>query len=218
MPLSKDFFHGDPNVGLFGFATDKYLFSPDTNLNPGPLKVPAVHSTISSTQLCGMFCAGNSHGILVPSITADFELERIQSQMKKFGVKAHRINSKYTALGNLIIANDKAALVSPVLEHHKKEIEETLGVPVTFSNLLDLEIVGSLCVATNKGFLLSMYASDEDFNLLKKVLGTNGDIGTINFGGQFVRSGLIANSQGALIGSRTTGPELARIEEALGFL
>ena len=39
-----------------------------------------------------------------------------------------------------------------------------------------------------------------------------------DFGSEFVRSGLIANSSGAIIGNRTTGPELARIEEALGFL
>ena len=39
-----------------------------------------------------------------------------------------------------------------------------------------------------------------------------------NFGFPFVKSGLIANSNGYLAGSRTTGIELGRIDEALGFL
>lgn len=218
MALVKDFFHGDPNVGLFGFATDKYFLSPDSNMKPDPLKVPPVHSIISGTPLAGMFCAGNSHGILLPAITAVDEYERISAQMKKLGVNAHILKSKYTALGNLILCNDRAALASPLLLHHKKEIEACLKVPVSFGTLLGLDIVGSVCVATNKGFLLNMHASDEDFSLVKSVLGTDGDIGTINFGGQFIRSGLIANSHGAIIGNSTTGPELARIEEALGFL
>jgi len=33
-----------------------------------------------------------------------------------------------------------------------------------------------------------------------------------------VGSGLIANSRGYLAGSETTGPELGRIEDALGYL
>ena len=43
-------------------------------------------------------------------------------------------------------------------------------------------------------------------------------IGTVNHGSPVIGSGLIANSKGAIIGNQTTGIEMGRIEEALGFL
>ncbi len=218
MSLKKGSFHGDPNIGLFAFATDKYIFSPDDNIDAEHLNVPLVASTISGTQLSGMFAAGNSHGIILPVMADKLEIKRISTQMKKLGVNVLCLESKSNTFGNLILCNDKAALASPELEPYKKKIEDCLKVPVTFGKILDMDIVGSVCITTNKGFLLNMHASDEDFELVKKVLGTEGDIGTVNFGGPFVRTGLVANSVGAIAGSMTSGPELSRIEEALGFI
>ncbi|MCK5594541.1 MAG: translation initiation factor IF-6, partial [Candidatus Aenigmarchaeota archaeon] len=128
------------------------------------------------------------------------------------------IGTNNTALGNLIIANDKAAVISTLLEEHKDEISEALKVPVIVSDLMDLSIVGSICISTNKGFLMNMHAEKEDFELVEKNIKVDGDIGTVNFGGPFVRTGLIANSKGYIVGNQTTGPEVARIDEALGFV
>ena len=218
MSLKKGSFHGDPNIGLFAFATDRYLFAADDSINVDNLKVPVVASTISGTQLCGMFAVGNSNGIILPVMVDKLEIKRISTQMKKLGVNVLCLESKSNTFGNLILCNDKAALASPELKPFKKKIEACLKVPVTFGKILDMDIVGSVCIATNKGFLLNMHAGDNDFEFVKKVLGTEGDIGTVNFGGQFIRSGLAANSSGAITGSRTSGPELSRIEEALGFI
>jgi len=44
------------------------------------------------------------------------------------------------------------------------------------------------------------------------------DVGTVNHGTRLVGAGTVANSQGVLVGQNTTGPEMARIEESLGFL
>jgi translation initiation factor 6 len=44
------------------------------------------------------------------------------------------------------------------------------------------------------------------------------DIGTINYGGPLVGSGLVANASGYVAGQQTTGPELGRIEDALGYI
>ena len=43
-------------------------------------------------------------------------------------------------------------------------------------------------------------------------------IGTVNHGYPVIGSGLVANTKGAIIGKLTTGIEMGRIEEALGFL
>jgi len=44
------------------------------------------------------------------------------------------------------------------------------------------------------------------------------DVGTVNFGSPLVGSGILANSRGYVAGDETTGPELGRIEDALGFM
>ncbi|OYV09323.1 MAG: translation initiation factor 6 [Methanosaeta sp. NSP1] len=51
-----------------------------------------------------------------------------------------------------------------------------------------------------------------------RVFGLPIDVGTVNMGSPLVGSGLLANSKGYLAGFETSGPELGRIEDALGFL
>ena len=220
MTVVKAEFHGDPNVGLFGMATDKYVIVPDSNMDTSILNVPAVYSTVTETELIGLFIAGNSNGVIIPSIMTAREIERLTSGLKKINknINILKLETVKTCIGNLIVCNDNAAIISPLLEKHKAAISKCLQVPVVIGKLIDLEIVGSLCVATNKGFIMTIEGKDCDFEFLKNNLKVGGDIGSVNFGGVFIKSGIIANSHGALIGKFTTGPEIARIEEALGFL
>jgi len=59
--------------------------------------------------------------------------------------------------------------------------------------------------------------SDEK-KMLESVFGVDVHIGTVNHGVPLIGSGLIANSEGAIMGTLTTGIEMGRIEESLGFL
>jgi len=43
-------------------------------------------------------------------------------------------------------------------------------------------------------------------------------VGTVGIGISFVGACCIANTKGAIVAENSTGPEMARIEEALGFL
>jgi len=61
--MFKISFGGDPNIGLYGFATDKYYFSgfPRTGGKAAEsLKVRTVPAMIMNTYFAGMFAAGNS--------------------------------------------------------------------------------------------------------------------------------------------------------------
>ncbi len=60
--------------------------------------------------------------------------------------------------------------------------------------------------------------SDSEIEILEDVFDLPVDIGTVNFGSPLIGSGLLANSAGYLAGADTTGPELGRIEDALGFI
>jgi translation initiation factor 6 len=213
-------FHGDVNIGLFGFASDKFVILPDKTLDTSVLDVPPVTSTISDTQLIGLFLVGNSKGIVFPKIVEESERENILSSLRELGLEVNTVvlKSKYTALGNLIVCNDKGAIVSDLLKSSRRTIEDALDVEVVIAEIAESKLPGSFCVATNRGFLLSNNGSEDDYELLKDVLKVDGDIGSVNFGSVFVRSGIIANSNGYVVGEMTTGVELSRIDEALGFI
>ncbi len=209
-------FHGDANIGLFGIVTEKYAVLPDECIGVKHLVSKAAYTTVAGTKLCGIFLAGNSHGLLVPQTITERELSALKKSLK--GVTIRMIESKHTALGNLVLSNDRGAVISPLLREHAEEISKCLKVKVSVASLLGMNIVRALCIATNKGFLLDMYAGEHEFNLVKNALKADGDIGSVNFGSEFVKSGILANSKGVLVGKATTGPETTRIDEALGFV
>ncbi len=209
-------FQGDPNIGLFGLMTEKYAVLPEPGIGVEFLVKKIAYTTIAGTKLCGIFLSGNSNGLIVPETITEREMAALKNTLK--GVNILKIRSKYNAIGNLILCNDKGAIISPLLSASADEIAKCLKVKVAIGSMLDLDIIGAMCVATKKGFLLDMYAEDAEFKFVKDVLGVDGDIGTVNFGSEFVKSGILANSKGVLVGKATTGPETARIDEALGFI
>ena len=120
---------------------------------------------------------------------------------------------------NDILANDNGALVHPDLKNVSvKKISELLGVSVQKGTIASYGTVGMAAVVTNRGCLCHPKTTDEEKQLLEKVLDVDVMIGTVNHGFPMIGSGLIANSKGAIIGKMTTGIEMGRIEEALDFL
>lgn len=214
--FSKARFNGDPNVGLYGFATDKYCLLGlrlQKNIMDEIKKVigkEIIISTLAGTELIGLFAVGNSNGILLPKITEDFELERLK---KMFDINIEVLECKETALGNLILCNDKGCLISRSLAKYKKFIADVLGCDVGIGTIADLDIVGSTAVATNVGCLCHREASEKEMEKIEQILKVKVDVGTVGYGSPFINSGLIVNSKGVLYAEGTTGAELGRIEE-----
>jgi translation initiation factor 6 len=208
MKFAKISVEGDPNIGLRGFATDSYCLLgceiPETEI----LKAPVYQVKISQTELVGIFAAGNSNGIVVPKIIEDDEL----AQLKKLGINVLVLKTKETALGNLILCNDKGALLPPILKDHKKEIEDALGCEAEIATLAGLYILGSCGIATNKGCLIHRDSTEEEAKIVEEILKVKVDVGSFS-GSPFVKSGIIVNSNGVLVGETVTGPELERIFE-----
>ena len=158
---------------------------------------------------------GNSNGIVLSNMVLDEEFEAIK---KKVGdVNVDVIEGRYTAVGNLVLANDKAALASSILPRKAvKKIQDILGVEVVTGRIAKRSYVGSLAVITNSGGVVFAEISEEEEKKLSELFKVDVIPGTVNDGVGFVRSGIIANSKGAIIGSMTTGPELMIISRALG--
>ena len=219
MHILKTNFHNNPNIGLYGFATDSYCILP-TNIPKklvekvsSVLKVPVYQLKIFGTDLIGILVTGNKDILLVPDIIYEDELK----QLKKTGLKFEIISTKFTALGNNIIIKDDLCLVNPELEdstsnqlkkHFKLKKLEVANMPT----------IGSCMILNKEGCLVHRDASEKDVNEISKTLSLKTDIGTVNTGSPYVRTGLIANSNGYIMGNDTTGVEMQRIDSTLGFL
>ncbi|MFH0832973.1 MAG: translation initiation factor IF-6 [Candidatus Aenigmatarchaeota archaeon] len=215
MELMTTNFFGDRNLGLYGFATDEYCFlgfkSKLTKKISKILRVKVFSSTILDTYLAGIFVTGNSRGIVLPKILEEYELKAIDVDVVK-------LESRYTALGNLILMNDSGIILSPLLRNKKPQIENFFKIPCRITTIAGMNMVGSLAIATNKGCLTAPKITETEKKILEETLRVPIDIGTVSFGTQFVKSGIIANSNGFLASDTSSGPELGRINEALGFL
>jgi translation initiation factor 6 len=151
--------------------------------------------------------------MLLPNSVREEELTVIQSC---FNGKITLMDTKKTAHGNLVLANDYGAIVDPrIKEAQIEKISETLGVPVVSSTIADLPYVGALAVATNKGVLAHPLLKEEEKKILEKIFKVPVDVGTVNCGVPYVGTGLIANSHAAVAGSMTTGPEMFIIGNAM---
>ena len=93
-----------------------------------------------------------------------------------------------------------------------------LAVDVASTTVAGQDVVGSLAVANDQGVLLHPDVTPDEAMLIEDVLGVKPMVGTVSFGSPYVGAGVCASNAGAISGTQTTGPELNRIEDALGFL
>ena len=156
----------------------------------------------------------NSNGILVSRLAEDFEVHELKAAT---GMNVSRLESRFTAVGNLVVANDRYALVSPVLDHVAlSQIKDVLGTEVERMSIGEYHQVGSFVVATNAGAAVYPGLEEKEVKKIGSLLGVDAYPTSVNSGVPYVASGLIANSRNAIAGSQTTGPELVFITRALG--
>jgi translation initiation factor 6 len=211
---------GNSLLGVFARCTEKVVLVPQEvgeadrlTLEAG-LKVEAVQMQIGGASILGSLIAANSNGFVATHHAGDKDLEFLREHGR-----ARRLPARINAAGNVILVNDSAALVHPGLSSKACEtIEKTLGVMVEKGTIGGLRTVGMAGVATNKGLLVHPRISEEEIAVLERLFGLPVDVGTVNLGSPLVGSGVLANGQGYFAGSETSGPELGRIEDALGFL
>ncbi len=212
---------GNPNLGVFMRANDKFALAPDgcsakfSSILKTALEVEVLKTSISGTSLLGAMVAMNNNGIVLPKNVYKAEVKAF----KGLGMNTTVLDDKLTALGNLLLVNDNGGIIGKnFTKKSKKKIEDTLDIEVESSMLANFRTVGAVGVATNKGAVIHPMVTEEDLELVESLLKVYVDVGTINRGVGFVRTGLVANSNGAVMGQQTTGPEIARIEDVFGFL
>ena len=208
-----------PNVGLFLRANDNTLLIPFGFADTKTKKIKEylnvkkiMHVSIAGTRLIGPMTVMNNNGMLLPSTASDEEIQIL----RQTGLNVERLQSKFTAIGNLILANDKGAIVSSLFngEVHQS-IRDVLGVPIQTMSICGYVQVGSMVVTTNDGAIVHPNATDREIKSIAEILQVEAEPATINGGSPFLSSGIIANFKSAIVGSLTTGPELIMITRAL---
>jgi len=208
---------GSPNIGVYCFCNEKVAIVPpgltNRKLNQfaETLGVGVCKTTIGGSALVGALVTGNSNSVLVPHIVRDYELERIQEFSKVVIVDA-----KWTALGNVVLANDLGAVVHPDAPREVvKAVNKELAVKPVPGKIGTLSFVGALGIATNKGAILSPNTLGEERSVIESALHVSVELSSTNGGVPFVKSGILANSKGAVVGPLTRGAELMQISRTL---
>ena len=215
-------FAGSSYVGIFARATNDCVLvraDADPDLRDAlsaELDVPAVSTTVGGSSTVGALCTGNENGLLVSNRLTDTERARLEEAID---LPVVELPGRINAAGNVVLANDTGAYVHSDLNAEAIDAVSTaLDVPVEQGELAGTRTVGTAAVATNRGVLCHPKASEGELEFLEELLGVYADIGTVNYGGPLVGAGLLANDAGYVVGEQTTGPELGRIEDALGYV
>jgi len=213
-------FAGDPHIGVFArVLEDLAILAPQApeafrEAIREELGADVVDTTIQDSAIVGALAAGNRRGVVVSGLASREEVARISEYCDVMV-----LDEGMNAAGNIILANDLFAAVNPDLPPETvEEIGSFLGVPVLRLSFAGFRAVGKVAVATNRGVLVHPRANPAEIARLEEAVEIPIGVGTVNMGSGLVGSGLLANSRGYLAGTGTSGFELGRIEEVLGFL
>lgn len=221
MSVLKTNFNGNPNVGLYGYCCNDYCLlgrevpAKKVKEIERVLDVPVHQVTICGTSLIGVFVAGNSKILLVPEIVFDYELK----QLDRLKIDHEIIKSRATALGNNLLCNDNGCLANPEFSaDQKKCIRQALGVSLKPGTIAGLGTVGSLAVLNSRGCIVHRDITSAETRHLEGILGMRCTPSTVNMGSPYIKSGILCNDNGFVVGDASGGPEMANIEQDLGFL
>jgi translation initiation factor 6 len=215
-------FTGSSYVGVFARVVDDLLLvRPDVDDDladalGAELAADVLATTVGGSNTVGSLVAGNENGLLVSERTTDRETARLAETVDR---EVRELPGRINAAGNVILANNYGAYVHPDLPREAvTTIKETLSVPVERGDLADVRTVGTAAVATDTGVLCHPKSRESELQAVEEALDVRADLGTVNYGAPLVGSGLVAGDDGYVVGEETTGPELGRIEETLGFI
>jgi translation initiation factor 6 len=220
MPIDTLDILGSDHIGIHLASVGKVLFHPrelpDVVMEQleTTLQLEMAPISIGGSNLIGALLAGNSNGLAVADIASDNDIDVLTA----FGDVVVMEGGVNTA-GNLLLANEQGCVASPSIPQDGLEIlADVLGVDIIATTIGGQDVVGSLGVVNDQGVLLHPDVASDEVLLIEEILGVPPMVGTVSFGSPYVGAGICASNMGAVAGSETTGPELNRIEDALGII
>ncbi len=224
MAILRSQVFGHSLIGVYLAANNSYILYPPTLLKPLFKKYrniftePFFPLTINNSNLLGVYTASNKYGIIIPYIIKDEELEKLEEFLKEKSKSSQVcvLKSIDNAFGNLILCNDKGAIISSFLKDYREEIENTLNVETVVYEFANNYLPGSISLANNKGCVVHPLSTDEQIDYITSILKVDEvDVSTVNRGVPYLSSGAIVNDKSGIFGNDCTGPELIRITSVL---
>ena len=220
MPIATGDLLGHSQVGVYASVVGDVLFLPlalpavDIERVETSLQMESTLLTVGGSSLLGSLIVGNSRGLAVADIATPEDIDVLTS----YG-DVVVMESSVNAAGNLLVANENGVLASPVVPEEGLEVlSSALGVPSGNVTIAGQHVLGSLAAVNGEGVVLHPDVSADEVAIIEKTLGVPAMVGTVCFGSPFVGAGLVCSNGGAFAGAETTGPELNRIEDALGLI
>lgn len=214
--VKYDIYRG-PNIGVYTSVNDEFVFIPrgfvrsKAETLAGHLGVRHMNVSVGGTRVIGALMVANNHGLLLPQTAYPDEIEALETT----GLNVEILDTRYNALGNMMSANDRGAVVSPLIERENlKKIEQALDVEVVQSRIAGYNQAGAMLRVNGTGGIIHPEADDEDVKTFSNVLGARLEPATVNGGVPFVASGTLINNRAVVTGSFTTGPEIMMLTRA----
>ena len=221
MHVSRLSLDGNSLVGLYAVALGSKvvvgtpLTDEEHKLISEVLGASIVQTTIAGTPLVGVFCATDGEKLAVPHTIFDHERKALDDA----GIEYDVIPSILTCHGNNLAVTKHGMIVHPEYEQTALDkLEALFGVkPIVFDNA-DYPTIGSFISYNSTYALVSHDFSEDTLQHIADTLQLNILPGTINMGSTHIKSGIVCNDNGFLVGTLSGGPEVVNADTALGFL
>jgi translation initiation factor 6 len=219
--------NGNPYIGVFcrqaGSIALCPMETPDEFISQMKevMGVEALRTAAGSTNLHGSLIAANRKGIILPYFyTSEEVLTSLgSSSMEDLDIRVEVSEDPHTAWGNNVLLSDTLALVNPDLQPDSLTlIEDVFDVEVVKGTIAGIKTIGSIAVLNSKGMVVHPKATHKDKERLKELFKVDPYISTANFGSPYLGASMVANDRGALVGSKSSGVELNRIENSLDIV
>ncbi|HEV2192084.1 MAG TPA: translation initiation factor IF-6 [Nitrosopumilaceae archaeon] len=218
MGIFKYDVYRSPNVGIYTKCNDDFVFLPNgfaatkaKNLSEF-LQTDYVFTSVANTRLLGPLIVVNNKGMLLPRNCSEEELSHLK---KSTGLNVDILETKHTAIGNLICVNDKGGIMSPLIPNEfVKKVEDVLGIEILQKRVAGYHQDGAMTVATSHGGIIHPNTEEDDIKVFSEVLGVELEPATINGGSPYLASGILANNKSLVVGTLTNGPELVMLTRA----
>lgn len=212
-------FENSGEIGAYTRLTNKYcLIASSENRNyysifQENLEIPIVETTLNNIKTIGSYCQGNKNGLILPITTTDPEFQHIVNSIPD-GIVVKRIDERLNAFGNVILCNDKIAIVHPELSNEVIEnISDILGVDVIKKEIGCELLVGTFACMNNVGMMVHYNTRQHEIEDFCDNLGIRVVSGSVNRGSSVIGGGLVVNDWVGFVGHRTTPSEIGIVDD-----
>jgi translation initiation factor 6 len=219
---------GNPYIGVFCRLIDGIMLAPPeasdqfAEMAEESLSVKVVRTSLAGANLHGSLIAANGSGMIAPYFFDRSELERSvrsagEGELDDMVVELS--DDPVTAWGNNLLLGERTAIANPDLSKDTlRKVGEVLDIEVVPMTLAGIMTVGSIAVMNSKGLVVHPKTTENEMDELRSIFKREVAISTANFGSPYLGASVVANDHGALIGTRSSGVEINRIENTLDLI